>query len=152
MGGLQSVLPSLDGQRLYFKGLRSILLAVLCCCRHQIKQSASHLAMLTRRRARGVSGGAWRTILAPGSGQSVQAKGLGERTPKSTSSLPSACEKMEGGGIEVRWAPSCTGLMLVHLRTAKATLTREGTVSSGRGTEKVRRPGFLGLVCGSLVY
>lgn len=56
--------------------------AVLCgaggvpCFRHQIKQSVSYLAILTRKRAPGVTGGVWRRFLVPCSVQSAQAKPL----------------------------------------------------------------------------
>lgn len=124
------------------KGLGSILLAVLCCRRQQMKQFASHLAILIRRETPGMSGGAWRTILVP---QKTGALGR-DSTPKTTSPLPSsACGQMGRGCgvIDIKTAPSCTGLMPVHLCIAEATLAGEGTVSSGRGTSKVHKPDFL---------
>lgn len=56
--------------------------AVLRCCGHQIKQSSSHLAILTRRQTPGMPGAAWGTILVPCSGQfpgQAPQNGLGRR-------------------------------------------------------------------------
>lgn len=132
MGGLQSMLPFLDGQRLYFMGLGSILRAVLCGHHHHIKLLASHLAILIWRQSPGI--GSWRIILV------LQKMGSLDRdsTLKPISPLPSACVQMGRGGkvIDTKMAPSGTGLMPVHLGMAEATLTGEGTVSSERETSK----------------
>lgn len=70
--------------------------------------------------------------------------GLGKRQHAQIQLLSAFCMWADGekGALVLRRASSCTDLTLDHLWTAEATVTPEGTVSSGRGTQKVHKPGF----------